>query len=196
MDGKRQKNSDALKIGVFLMFLSLAVLVVYFFFTRPDIFHKSTGEPEITAIGKDDLITTPTPVLAWVEYKNDEFGFQMMYPKFLYRREFRDQGGFKVFLLFEETKFSSEKGLGLGVSERTFKEEVENTKTSFSKQDAKLVKEEKINVGDQEGIRLDFEPEGEGEKRSAVIFSKEKYSYSISTVPEQIEKVIQSFKFL
>ena len=79
---------------------------------------------------------------------------------------------------------------------RPCKEEVENTKTSFSKQDAKLVKEEKINVGDQEGIRLDFEPEGEGEKRSAVIFSKEKYSYSISTVPEQIEKVIQSFKFL
>ena len=68
--------------------------------------------------------------------------------------------------------------------------------TILTESGAKLVKEDKITVDDFEGTRLDFEPTGEGEKRSVVIFSKGDYSYSISTVPEQVEKVIESFKFL
>ncbi|OGM25035.1 hypothetical protein A2715_03780 [Candidatus Woesebacteria bacterium RIFCSPHIGHO2_01_FULL_39_32] len=197
MQSHGQKKPDILKVGVFIMFLALAFLSVYLYLNKSDFVQTSSVvSPTPGKTTGDNINPTATPNLKWEEYRNEEFRFRVERPKFLYEREFKDQGGYVFFIRFEETKFSIEKGVAIGVSGKTYEEEVEGTKTILTESGAKLVKEDKITVDDFEGTRLDFEPTGEGEKRSVVIFSKGDYSYSISTVPEQVEKVIESFKFL
>jgi hypothetical protein len=194
MKRNRQKSSDSLNIGIFVMFLALAFLAVYLYVNKNEIFRKNiTGKLSQTATEKS---TVTQPDLEWDEYKNEEFEFSLEHPNLLYKREFRDQGSYKLFIRFEENKFSIEKGLALGISGRTKEEELAYNKESLTQAGAKLVNVEKITVYGQEATRLDFEPQGEGEKRSVVVFSRGDYSYSISTVPEQIGRVVESFKFI
>ena len=197
MQSHGQKRPDILKVGVFLMFLALAFMSVYLYYNKSGFIQTDfVVSPTPGKTTGNSVSPTTNPNLKWEEYRNEEFRFRVELPKFLYEREFRDKGGYVFFIRFEETKFSLEKGVAIGVSGKTYEEEVEGTKTNLTESGAKLVKEEKITVDDFEGTKLDFEPEGEGEKRSVVIFSKEGYSYSISTVPEQISRVTESFKFL
>jgi len=191
---KTQKKGKVLKSGFLFMFVAFVFLGFYLYFNKSGFTQKGSVPQEINKTLSE---ISPTPqVFEWQEYKNEEYGFRLEHPKLLFKRTFKDKGGYPFFIRFEETKFSLEKGLALGISKRPQEEEIESVISSLSKEGAKLVREEKIKVQDVDGTRLDFEPEREGEKRSLVIFSKGNYTYSISTVPEQIERVIESFGFI
>jgi len=63
---------------------------------------------------------------------------------------------------------------------------------------ARLDNEQEIKMGDFYAVILNYTSgdKTQGEDRSIVIIQKDDKSYSISTVPEQIDKVISSFSFI
>ncbi len=135
----------------------------------------------------------------WEVYVNKKFGYSLSHPSLLFKNEFKNPGRYLHFVRFEETNFSNQKGVAVGVSQGSLEEEAKIIKEEFGS-DAKLVSEKYITVNGVKGLNLEFEPNNsslkESEKRAVVIFEKEGWVYSISTVPEQIERVLESFKFL
>jgi len=181
-----------LNLGVLLLFLSLFTLASYLLAVSK----KTTdGESKIVAKQTQQTNENQTPA-DWRTYLNKDYYFSLKYPPLLYQRELENQGGYLYFIRFEETEFSRDKGLAVGVSDENSDDEIKRIKQEFS-QGAKLVNEGEIDLGEIKAIRLDFEPEiAGGEKRTVVIFNKGEYSYSLSSVPEQIEKILAGFDFL
>ncbi|MEM2145266.1 MAG: hypothetical protein QW279_07890 [Candidatus Jordarchaeaceae archaeon] len=141
--------------------------------------------------------TRPTEfAIPWETYSNTEFKFQLSLPRLLYKNEFKNQGGYIFFARFEENKFSQGKGVALGIKEGKIQAEVEGVKRDFEEK-ASLEEEKKVNVAGSDGVYLRFKPKEQGlEERVIVFFEKEAKVYSVSTTPKQIDKIIESFKFL
>lgn len=180
-----------LNFGVLFLFFSLLALGTYLFITS-----KKAVKEEQKESPKDIVQIDQNQTLNWRIYENEKYSYTLKYPPLLYKREFENQGGYLHFVRFEENKFSLDKGLAFGVSDGSLENEVKRIKQEFS-QGAKLVNEAEVDIGDIKGIRLDYEPEVRGgEKRAVVIFNGRGYSYSLSSVPEQIEKILAGFRFL
>src|SRR3989344_8091138 len=187
------KPTQSWSLGLLVMLLSLLLLTIYLLF-----FPKLSND-KTPIVNQDEQLQgnlKPTGVqnLQWEEYFNEELGFKMSIPQFLYKSEFSDRGGYKIFIRFEQTNFSLEKGIAVGISEKIAEEETETLKGNLSDEGAVLQNEEKIEISGIEGTKLTFIPkEGqEGEPRSIVIFDRNGLTYSISTVPEQIDRVTES----
>ncbi len=190
-------KKDSSKIFVFGLFFLFFVLLVTSFYLIAKYFIYKDRLPE-----KEYTLGTITPkqeqgyTSSWDVYTNNKYRYSVSYPKLLYKKEFENQGGYLHFVRFEENNFSKEKGIAIGVRETTLKEEVARLKDDFSKE-GKLIKEEEIKVMGKNGVRLEFEPKIQGnESRTLVILERENWVYSISTVPEQMDRVLESFKFL
>src|SRR3989304_10010751 len=197
MRKRSSKPTQSWSLGLLVMLLSVLLVTIYLLFF-PKLSNDKTPIVNQGEQLQGNLKPSGTENLQWEEYFNEELGFKMSIPQFLYKSEFSDQGGYKTFIRFEQTNFSLEKGMAVGVSEKTVEEETETLKENFSGEGAVLQKEEKIEISGVEGIKLTFVPkEGqEGESRSIVIFNRNDLTYSISTTPEQIERVVKGFKFL
>lgn len=186
-----KKSFNLLNLGLMFLFLSLLTLATYLFFrvsfsTKKEINSQDSKKEKVSESESN-----------WEVYSNTEFGISFAHPRLLYKKEFRNQAGSLYFVRFEETKFSRGKGIAVGVKEGNLEEEVANFKKEFENQ-ADLTKESQIIVNTFKGVRLDFEPRESSllEKRSIVILEKSGKVYSISTVPKQIDRVLESFNFI
>src|SRR3989344_5998711 len=85
----------------------------------------------------------------WANYKNDEYGFSVDYPLYLYPTEVEDPEGYLKFIIFEQTNFSVLKGMAIGITKSSLADEVSNVKKSIEKDGAAKLEEEK--VGEKDG---------------------------------------------
>jgi len=197
---KKQEKSrlSVFKTGIVLVFLSLVILTIHLVIRILKNNSSDNNQTQIVNEPENVQDQDTSEDRAWEVYTNEEFGFELLIPRLLTEREWRDQGGYKYFMRFEETKFSVDKGVAVGVSDSNLGSEVKRLKDNLEKEGAKLVKEQKTVIGGKEGVLLEYEPEdvGGGEKRVVVIVENPPSVYSISTAPEQIEKVIDGFIFL
>ncbi len=197
MEKISKKAGQPWSLGLLVMFLGLLLLVSYLlFFPRPSGIQTTTNDPDAKL--QEKVKPTGVQNLQWENYVNEELGFKMAIPRLLYKREFSEEGGYKTFIRFEQTNFSLEKGVAVGISERSVEDEAKTLKENLLTEGAVLQSEEKIKVSDIEGVKLNFIPKetSEGEPRSIVIFNRNNLTYSVSTTPEQIERVVEGFKFL
>lgn len=135
----------------------------------------------------------------WVPYTNAQFKYALNYPISLTVFETKDKGGYLEFTRFDENGLTGDKGIGVGVRKNDLKSEVIQIKKEFNDMgDGKLVSENNLKIGDYEAVELSYEPKDptNAEKRSVVILSNDNYAYSISTVPEQIIQVLETFRIL
>lgn len=194
---KRKKRTDVLKIGKYILFISLVVLVsVGYFNSLKD--KKEGKESIIKENAQQDTQQEQDDKHAWTLYANKDYAIAFSYPYLLNKRDYEDYGEYDFFVVFEENQFSVEKGVAFGVSKDGLEKEVERIKKDVSEQGkSKLVKDEKLAVDNGEAWVLEFEPEDEAlEKRSFLIIEEGDYTYSFSTVPEQMQKLSESIQFL
>ena len=189
------KENFLLKFGILSLFILLLISGIYLF-VKGKMVRTSQTNPALidtkTSVNKDNEVD-------WQTYTNEEFGYYLKHPPLLYKRDLGSAGGYIDFIRFEENQFSTGHGLAVGVRETNLLEETENIKKEFDQLGgAKLVEETKISVNGIEGVRLLYKPQNDkdGENRVIVILNNSKYSYSISTVPEQINKVLTEFGFI
>jgi hypothetical protein len=138
---------------------------------------------------------TQEELSTWKTYNNTNYRFVIKIPNLLLERVYTGQQDYLFFVKFEENKFSEEKGVALGVTDRTVAQEVEKIRTDMAKDFSINPKESNIKVDGQDAVRIDYEKVGELEARSVVVVRGNDVTISVSTVPEQIERLIKSIDF-
>jgi len=136
--------------------------------------------------------------VVWKEYNNSQMGFSMLYPPSLTEKDLGPGATYINFIRFEENEKSTEKGMAIGIVESGLTEEADRIKKDFENQgNAILVEQKKVKVDGVNGVWLYYKPEkvDGSEERIVVIFSRGNYAFSVSTVPEQMDKVLDGFKF-
>jgi len=190
------KSGKLLLTGAFLAFLGLFLYGIQAFLK----INKPSSRSEVLAPETTNQLEVSQEESGyWDTYINPEYMFSIKYPRFLSAIEMQGQGGYLVFVRFEENSFSQGKGVAVGVSDRGPEEEVAAVKKEIAEGvEAKLVKEDKVTMVGTIATRLEYEPinPNEGEQRVAVVLNNGKYSFSLSTTPDQIAQVVTNLKFL
>jgi hypothetical protein len=180
-----------LKVSSVLIFVILTATLFYsllkFYFINKG--NKSTD----TAL-ENSTIENAT----WVIYKNEEFGYQMEYPLYLYPNEIKNTERYKSFVTFEETNFSELKGMAVGITDKSLIDEVSFIKDSFN--DIEGTKLAETREGDNEGkkfvlLRYEVTDKENYEDKSFFIVNDGRYTMSLSTTSDQMPHVISTLKF-
>src|SRR3989344_2474298 len=132
----------------------------------------------------------------WELYENTDFNYKLYIPRNLEKQDYGETDFYKSFIVFIETEDSLGKGLAIGVSQKSKDEEVETVKEQMEKDvDAELVNKKEFSINGLVGDKLYYEPKNkEGlEKRVIAVISSDKFTYSISSVPEEIDLLLETF---
>jgi len=150
-----------------------------------------------TSVDGEGEIKTPQGIENWEYYVHPEYKFSLYVPELLIKREYENPGDYLFFVRFEANRVSESKGLAIGVSERNLEEEEKKTREliEVGLEKAEPTREElKLTVYD--AIRLDYEGLEGFEPRTVILVTNNGYTYSISTNPEQMDKVLSGFVFI
>jgi hypothetical protein len=135
----------------------------------------------------------------WMDYTNTEYQFSMDVPRLLTKREVINSQGYRYFMILGENQLSKGKGVSVGVTDRSVDQEIEENKRGYTNDgSAELASEKEIEIVGEKGKQLSFKPKGEDkslETRDVVIFSHNNVTITIATTPEQIDHIVESFKF-
>jgi len=191
MSLKKKRKSKVLPIVLVMVVVGLAALTGFLFLKYKD---TKKLQDDVAANVEEDGLT-------WAMYKNDKFGYSVDYPKFLYREELEGRGDYLGFTIFSENEFTQAKGMGIGVRKDSLENEVgrleKNLEEEFGTEPSG---EEEIKIDGRKAILIKYEPVASEEEdlmaKNIIVVEKDGYVYSISTVPEQTERVIKSFKFI
>ena len=192
---KKNIPKDLLKVGFLVMFLSIIFLSTKLSYDLDSTQKTSTGQTTPQNLSQQDNQESPS---GWDIYTNEEYYVKFSHPRFLLKRVYEKTGGYELFVVFEENELSLGKGVAFGVGKTGLEEEVERIKSGISKEgNTRLSNDENIVVSEMKARLLSFESQEKFlENRSFLIIEKDSYTYSISTVPEQMQKIIDSLEFL
>lgn len=131
----------------------------------------------------------------WKLYDNKDYRFVIKIPPLLLERIYETGDEYLFFAKFEENKFSTYKGVGLGVTSRSIKDEVDKIKAEISKNYDQKPKESNLKVDGMDATKLEYSKKDLFEARSIVVVSNSKVTVSFSSTPEQIGQLVSSFDF-
>ena len=187
--------NNPIKLGLVAISVSLIVLGISIF--RKNVSEKKIVVKEVTEknanISLEDLKTDT----GWQNFVNEEYGFSIQIPVLLLKREVFNGGRYLYFVRFEENQFSKGKGVALGVNnlpieeeERKIIEDMRNMEFSVE------ARREDIKIGGFKAIKLTYGASENTEARTFLIINNGNYTLSISSVPEQMERIIEKIRFL
>lgn len=197
---KEKITKNAIIVRILLLFLISGVLVAVFIFgiKKPSYFVKLGMDivaKKYEVENKTDEEKT-SGELEWKEFVNQDYGIRFEVPSLLLKTKRENVNGYKYFMRFEENKFSEKKGVALGVTERSRSQEVEYIKEMIEKENPNIHPAIKIfDLAGYGATQIDYEEQEGLEARSIVIINDGKFTFSLSTVPEQIERVKSSLMF-
>ena len=184
-------RSASLILGTLVLFIILGIKIVpYLGKLGMDIIDKKF---EIKETAKDNKIDTTSD---WKEFVNEDYRIRIEVPALLLKTKYENENGYLYFMRFEENEYSDKKGVALGVTERSRDEELEYVKNMISKESPMAIPKVKIfELGGYGVTQMDYEAKEDLEARSIIVVNDGNYTFSISTVPEQIERVKSSLMF-
>ena len=188
-----EKKAGTFSIGILLLSLSLVAASIYLFIRSKEeiVTPPRIVEPSEKEADNDDES-------AWRIMQDEDYGYSLKYPSLLEPRTI-ESDNYLSFIIFFVPKGVRGSGFALSVRENSIEEEVVLIKEEIQKDSAvRLVNEEQIETGGRLGARVEFEPavEGDGEKRTIIIMNNGKYSYTLSSTPDQIDILFSNFKIL
>ena len=192
----KQKKISIVKIGFAFFLLALFVTAIKLYINERNA--KNDVAVGTTSALNVSPTTTEYPAFHWDTYTNEEYGFSIKHPRLLYKQEYKNEGGYLFFVQFLETQYTEAKGLKIGVSKNSLENEATRTKKMLEEGEGILMSESEVLVNTMRGKRLEFKPmeEAGGELRplAIVIVYDGVYSYSISSIPGQIDVIVDTFK--
>ncbi|MCS7091861.1 MAG: hypothetical protein NZM26_00725 [Patescibacteria group bacterium] len=149
-------------------------------------------------ISKDKLTSEQEEKMPnWIIYRNSEYGFTFKIPPFLSKEEIKNQAHYESFIKFNKNQFSFGDSVYVGVTRLTLDDEVEKVTSLIknqSKQDPNS--EENLDVlGANKAKAINYLAT-ESTEAMAVFFAQgNNVTISISSTPDQIEVIKESFSF-
>lgn len=199
MHGKRFFNqvtvggSKAFSIAVLLLTIFLVFANVYLFLKSRDTSSVEKPPSSLEASGDKGSGVGDSE---WEIYEDDLYGYSISFPPILEPRTIESESYLR-FIIFFAPEGITRSGFGLSVRENSLDEEVELINGEIGVGiGASIVSEGEITKGGHLGKRLEYEPENqeEGEPRTIIILNNGKYSYTISSTPELIDKIFATFQ--
>jgi putative sterol carrier protein len=148
----------------------------------------------------------------WETYADSEYSFVLSIPRYLYKRVYEGQEGYIKVLVFGETQFSKGSGVAIAITDRSLDDEVSKTKEIYKESgEAELVLEKEVRIFNpyaidpeiqekgEKGIHLSYKPKKEGEglvSRDILIVGRNGKTFVVSTGPNEIDYIIETFRFL
>lgn len=201
----KNKSFGIEKLSIYLVFIVLIIFGVLIINKNIININLAKKEEDKTTNNiSENLTENPSGSLGydisnrWKIYQDTIFGYELAIPKLLLERSFTNEGRFEKFVIFEETQYSVEKGVAVGISRLDLKGERDQLLGDMEKEGARMSKEEDIEIDGHPGLLITFEPgEGEGlEEKSVFMVNNGDFTFSVSSVPLQIDRLIDNFKFL
>jgi hypothetical protein len=192
----QRKKVNMLKIGLALFSFSV-ILFILLQTLRLYENSKNNSQQDSNRSTEQESDENSVGPSRWSKYENEDYSISFDYPYLLHEVEYEEPGEYEFFVIFEENRFSKEKGVAFGVSSDGLEKEIERIKANVSKQsNSKLVKDEEYKSSCIKSWVLEYVSEDElMEKRSFFIFERGDYTFSFSTVPEQIQRLRNSISF-
>jgi hypothetical protein len=194
--GKRKHFSTfkLMKVGIFLVFFTM-VFLLYSLIRREDKLSVENDKKNDIVVNQENT-NSEKDTLPWVSYANEDYGFVMSHPEYLYEMKSEKNERYVFFVMFQETKYSRGDGVAVGLSESPLLDVADSIKGDFKDNyGIQPYKEDEYMVDDYEGLRIDYKGGEDYQDRSIVVFNNGEYTFSISTTPRQIDRVVASFNF-
>lgn len=191
----RETSERVLFVGLLFLFISLGVAGAFLYKGAQNNRAALKGEEVINEANGE---ASPEKQASWETYVDDEFGYAVSYPPLLEPRTIKSDS-FLSFIIFFAPEGIKSSGLAISVRNTSLKEELALIKEEVQKDPgANLISEEEITKDGFSGIRLKYEPMNpeSGEPREIVIINNQNYSYTISSTPEQLERILPTFKLV
>jgi hypothetical protein len=186
-----------LNLGLFILFVSTSVLLLKVALMQWD--KKSNADTYSRTLEEDETSESAVPeeIRDWEYFIHPEYRFSIYVPRLLVKREYDDSGDYLFFVRFEENRFSEDSGVAIGVSNRALEEEEAKTREIVEAEFSDIKpKREIVKLTDYDAIKLDYQGVDGVESRTIILVTNGDYTYSISTVPEQIDNVLAGFVML
>lgn len=192
MVGKILKPNKMIFLGA--LFLFIALLASSFFV----VIKSKNVDKKANNIDLVNTVTSEEQQLKRTIYRSDMFNYIIEYPEELDVNQLGSGGGYIDFVRFEENANFKTKGFAIGVSEHNLPNEVKRIKNQFENENANLVEEKSVSFRGLAARQLHYKPMNpeDGEERLLIIFNRAPYTFSVSTVPSQIEEVLSKFEFI
>lgn len=189
------KNDKLVTVSVTLAFVCLLLFSAVLGYR---LYTKKEAPP--TAATKGSIQKNPKEDSKWETFLNEQYSFQLEIPKYLIKQEALEKQGYNYLVFFAENQYSEGKGVAVGVTDRTFDEELKEVKRMYGKEeDAELVEEKDIVVSGEKGRQLSYKPKegAEGlEEKDVVIVRHGQFTFTVSTTPEQLPHILETYTFL
>lgn len=187
-------NSNILRIGVIFLFGTL-IVISFVFISNKGLFIKTINYIRY----KTDIKNVVEPYNGWKEFNSEVPKFSVKYPKTLTVHDMGQSARYYHFVKFEEDVNSLDRGIAIGVTEAGAATETRRIVEEFESYGTGVLSEQKgIEVQGSKGLSMTYKPKEESvdvEAKSIAIFEQGKYTFSVSTTPDQIDKVLNSMKF-
>jgi len=170
--------------GIIHIWLILILLVV-----------GAVGAALLSRPGENKLVTTPDPTANWQTYTNIEYKFSIMYPPSFTPKQHPDNDTYLSLTSFSDN--SSTDTISVEVREANLKDQVALIKWTNEHSINSLISETDLKISGFPAKRLDYTAieKGIDKPRSTIVVYNGKYSYSIHTTTDLINKVISTFQF-
>lgn len=201
----QKKNIGLLDFGLRLLLVIVLLIFVFYFLNQNGLGNQEQPSSVNDLYSSDEVTAQPSIAVnqfAWKTYESKTFGFSINYPASLDVNDMGNVGGFIDFVRFEEAPSLNltDKGIAVGVSTLSLEKETIKIKNQFDSEGGALLADEtRVEYKGFTATKLYYKPEDptQDEERIVLIVNNKKgYTYSISTVPEQMPRVMEGFNFL
>ncbi|MDZ7587138.1 MAG: hypothetical protein U0946_05240 [Patescibacteria group bacterium] len=194
------KNNNFLIILLsILLLISIIVAGFFAYQTQKLVAQLNTYINKPEPLATESPTPTPDPTADWETYTNTQYGYLVKYsPSLNSIKEISDD--IYLSLVNFENPSSEKENFQVSVRKSTLNEELQYQKWTIEGHIlVELDKENNINFQNYKGIKLEYKPIEDKKSINPftiVIINNGKYSYTISSAPDQTDIILSTFKFL
>jgi hypothetical protein len=184
-------NNRLVKLSLMILLSSLLIVFVFLLLKE----NSSKNNIHVNKGSGEEKEESVDGVDAWKTYVNKEYGFSLKYPNLLLITEQESVGDYLFFVSFDSTKYTQRDGIRVGVSKSSQEKVIENIQESFD-EDYKVIVDRTYEVNGNNFKEKQYEDVMTKQKKAFAFLADSGLVFSISTSPDQLKEVVDSFEII
>lgn len=188
---KRGGLNNLLSLGLLLLSTALILASIFLLTKSRNASSSQNSAAAVQESTQPDNKGTDT-------YTSEDLGYSINYPSLLEPRSVSSDDYISLIIFFVPNTLRGD-GFAISVTDRSLEEEKNLIKDKIGKETkVKITEETRIRKDNFDGFKLIIDPEVEGtfESKAFIVLNNGKYSYSLSSIPDFIDEVLNNFTIL